>query len=232
MENTATTNRRATPEQLMLVNILNTMYNDNIRQLNHYHSRINYIMESNNRIRDILIQILFSNTYDGNGVSSSNPMLVPPHYIIDIPLTQETRRSRRRSNGNAIAELIQTFLDPVEVHPIPSQIEAATRRVRYADILQPRNTQCPISMENFSDNDIVTMIRFCGHIFHTESLTHWFASNSRCPVCRFDIRDFNTPGSFYDISFNQVQPIDFSGNNASTSTDVLWNLFRNTTFNR
>ena len=43
-------------------------------------------------------------------------------------------------------------------------------------------------MADFSDNDIVTVIRHCGHVFATDQLNIWFATHCTCPVCRFDIR--------------------------------------------
>jgi hypothetical protein len=88
-------------------------------------------------------------------------------------------------------------LDPVEIYPTQTQIENATRVVLYRDILEPRNTSCPISLETFHDNETVTVIRECGHIFHSGQLIQWFRSNCRCPICRYDIRNYlvrnNTP---------------------------------------
>ena len=42
---------------------------------------------------------------------------------------------------------------------------------------------------------MVTVIRFCGHIFSTGSLNTWFTTNCRCPVCRYDIRNYNSNNS-------------------------------------
>jgi hypothetical protein len=47
-------------------------------------------------------------------------------------------------------------------------------------------------LEPFNDNDIVSVIRFCSHIFKREELTTWFRTNCRCPVCRYDIRSYNS----------------------------------------
>ena len=93
-------------------------------------------------------------------------------------------------------------MQPVEVYPTQSQIEAATRRVRYCDIARPINTQCPISMDDFNDSDMVTVIRPCGHIFQTEHIMNWFRTNCRCPVCRYDIRNYNSNASteFFNTS--------------------------------
>jgi len=35
------------------------------------------------------------------------------------------------------------------------------------------------------------MIRHCRHIFNTNSLISWFNTNCKCPVCRYDIRNYN-----------------------------------------
>jgi hypothetical protein len=94
-----------------------------------------------------------------------------------------------------MASTIGNFLDPIVIYPTQTQIELATRNVRYCDIVTPLNLSCPISLETFNDNDMVTVIRFCGHIFSTASLNTWFTTNCRCPVCRYDIRNYNSNNS-------------------------------------
>ena len=46
-------------EQLLLINILNTMYNDNLRQIYSYNKSINSLNNTNIQIRNLLIQIKF-----------------------------------------------------------------------------------------------------------------------------------------------------------------------------
>ena len=77
-------------------------------------------------------------------------------------------------------------------------------------------------MDTFNDNDTVTIIRHCGHIFNSDEITTWFHSNCRCPVCRYDIRNFNRNSSSisneerttltHDISGNILYTEDASGN--------------------
>ena len=136
-----------------------------------------------------------------------------------------SRGAARDAVGN-LADLYQRFFDPVVIYPTASQIETATRRVLYRDIVTPINSSCPISMENFNDNETVTIIRQCGHIFNNDELATWFQSNCRCPVCRYDIRNFNRnisslinqernnsiPDLIHDTSGNNVYPEDASGN--------------------
>jgi hypothetical protein len=79
-------------------------------------------------------------------------------------------------------------LEPIEIFPTLSQIESATRVVRFGDIIRPLNTACPITLENFNENDQVLVIRHCEHVFSNTGLISWFRTNCRCPVCRYDIR--------------------------------------------
>ena len=49
---------RISNEHLLLINILNTMYNDNLRQINNITDTLNNLNNTNNQIRNSLIQIL------------------------------------------------------------------------------------------------------------------------------------------------------------------------------
>lgn len=216
---------RLSNEQLLLVNILNTMYNDNLRHINSITETLNSLVESNNQIRILLTQILNSNqnSYSNNSRrnnnrrwenNSSRVMINNSPYVIDSINEYVVPISRRNNNSDELlTQIFNSFLQPVEIYPTQSQIETATRRVRYCDISRPINTSCPISMEDFNDNDMVTVIRHCGHTFHTEQLMNWFRSNCRCPVCRYDIRTYNTESSLEYFNNNPSRIVDTSNNN-------------------
>ena len=214
----SSSNHELNNEQLLLVNILNTMYNDNIRQINNYTDSLNSLNDTNIQIRNLIFQILnppitnnnvrrnirqnqrlntnrYRNTNPENSENSLGRIVLNniPYTIENIeeyriPLT----RNINEINTNNYSQFLQNFFQPVEVFPTLSQIELATRIVRYSDIISPRNRSCPISLENFNDEDLVTVIRFCGHIFNTDEINTWFRSNCRCPVCRYDIRTYNS----------------------------------------
>lgn len=107
------------------------------------------------------------------------------------------------SNMPDYGRIFETFFQPVNISPTSTQIENAVRQVRYGDILRPINNSCPISLETFNDNSVVSMIRHCGHIFNTDELSNWFNTNYRCPVCRYDIRSYNS-----NHSSNQSSELD------------------------
>jgi len=58
------------------------------------------------------------------------------------------------------------------------------------DALDPSSNVCPISLEPFQLGDVVCEIRECGHKFKRPNLMHWFRRDARCPVCRYDLRDY------------------------------------------
>ena len=37
------------------------------------------------------------------------------------------------------------------------------------------------------------LILYCGHLFSPNELANWFQSNVRCPICRYDIREYRIP---------------------------------------
>ena len=222
--NSNSNNYRVSNEQLLLINILNTMYNDNLRQINNLTDALRNIQDSNNQIRNLIVQLLNvrrtnSNTrqtqHSFNRTNTTNNLgrvyVNNRPYIIDSISEFTIPRSSLNDTNDSFTQLFNSFMQPVEVYPTQSQIEAATRIVRYCDITRPANNQCPISLENFNDNDMVTVIRPCGHIFNTENINNWFRSNCRCPVCRYDIRDYSSTAS--TEFFNGEQGTNSSSNN-------------------
>jgi hypothetical protein len=198
------------------------MYNDNIRQINNLTESIHLLNDTNTHIRNLLIQMLYTPqtstiTNRRNILRQNNRthnfrenlrriFLNNTPYIIDnvqrynIPSPSFERNNEwNNTTSNNISQILQNFFQPIDVFPTPTQIETATRTVRYCDIVSPINRSCPISLENFDDNDIVTVIRFCGHIFNRDELNTWFRSNCRCPVCRYDIRNYQANTSNIDV---------------------------------
>jgi len=74
------------------------------------------------------------------------------------------------------------FLDPVPIYPSPTQISNAVETR-----IPVTNTICTICQEAVTT---ATRIRHCGHCFHGNCIAPWFLMSARCPVCRYDIREF------------------------------------------
>jgi hypothetical protein len=80
-----------------------------------------------------------------------------------------------------LPESQNSFNEPVPVVPTQEQIEAALEAV------DSTTTNCAICQDAISSGGC--RIRFCGHVYHRVCLADWFCLNSRCPVCRHDIRE-------------------------------------------
>jgi hypothetical protein len=92
------------------------------------------------------------------------------------------------------AQNMRNFFQNISVRPSQEQIQNATLLFTYDySNSENINQQCPITLEDFENGDIVRQIRHCRHVFHEDSIQNWFQSNVRCPVCRYDIRDYREP---------------------------------------
>ena len=130
----------------------------------------------------------------------------------DRPNTSNESRRRQSSNNlfrNSdidISNFLSNFLNTsVIIRPTNQQILNSSRVIRYGDISNPLSETCPISLERFDNDDMVTQILYCGHIFCQNQFQEWFNNNVRCPVCRYDIRNYR-PNRNSNINSNN-QPL-------------------------
>jgi hypothetical protein len=98
--------------------------------------------------------------------------------VMNIPLN-----SILDPSGN----FMRNFLDPVPVLPTRDQITAATE-----NHVGVTDQTCAICQEAVT---CATRIRACGHCFHSQCIHEWFSMNTRCPICRHDIRDLRRGNS-------------------------------------
>ena len=247
-----------TPDEQFLITILNTMYNENIRQINRLTNNNNDIMGTimrllslmnNNSSRGIIIDNSIHpfhtrshqvrpnevrpNEVRPNEVRPPVRQDIRPEQVTSNEQIYDTQRNENNSltrvyinrtpyilenvrnyriavnNDDTIVEeretdFLENFLNPVDIFPTSSQIESATRIVQYSAISRPNNTICPISLEPFREDDYVSVIRFCNHIFNTNEINSWFRRNCRCPVCRYDIRTYNPNNTLRQDSFPET----------------------------
>jgi hypothetical protein len=219
---------------ILLINVLNSMYNDNLRIIHN-------LIDQNNEIRHHLLHIFNERrgtnrnssgaNNSANNSRNTNTYRRRPNnndrvYINNIPfIVEEVQFTPETSNlgsqirslvNNDFYRLLSSFLEPINIIPTQEQIEIATRNTTYGQIRNPTYGSCPISLENFTDTTPVTMILYCRHIFCTESLMSWFNNNTRCPVCRFDIRTYRENPNNSNSNENQTNQTS----NANNSNNV------------
>ena len=57
----------------------------------------------------------------------------------------------------------------------------------YNNIVNPINTSCPITHDEFVNTDEIIMINQCRHIFKKNSLLNWLQRRQTCPCCRITL---------------------------------------------
>jgi len=150
--------------------------------------------------------------------------------------TMGTTESRTFSSPESLFSNIFTFpintgarsYEDVIVCPTQQEIDNAVEVFNYTanDLLNHHS--CPITMEEFVINDRVSRIRHCGHTFREEAINNWFRLNVRCPVCRYDIREYTNNNDTMDVSDNDTtdasgNTIDISSSNINTNINDITN---------
>jgi len=230
-----------TSDQRHLLNFYISNYNDTRSEIVSSYNFIDNIRMGINNINNIILNIPMTNEsntqatqQNPRGRSSSQPAQ-QPYTLFPVPTptisTNPIERSHRLTNNNSywLYEGIYTvpvrnheFID-VPIIPTPEQIGNATLDNSFNSIENPINTQCPISLEHFNPQQWVTQIIPCGHVFNYTQLRSWFRSSSRCPMCRYDIRDYqpltrNTESVY--INDASASAVDLSYNNINNNTST------------
>ena len=199
---------------ILLSNFLNQMNSQQEHQHQHQHQqRNNY--HSHNSYLEILHNLNYlSSLFDQQ---NTNTQLHTPFSNIYRNNYRRTRASRNPFVSSSPIRIQQfqpyhffnqyesDFLNPVIVRPSREQITLATELGSYQDMENPINTSCPITLRSFQSNDIVYRIKHCGHLFSKNELDNWFLENTKCPVCRYDIREFGRARSRQESNPSPVQ---------------------------
>lgn len=162
----------------------------------------------------------FYNYYDyyGNRMRNLNPVF----YDYNNPINPSLYTMN--NDGFTLRNLVNRLFGDENTAPTATQIRNATRNVVYREIQNPISDVCPISLNRFQENDMVTQIEYCGHIFGRDDATAWFARSPFCPVCRYDIRNYQA-GTQRQSQNVQVAPNldDYSDTDTETERDYDYN---------
>ena len=127
-----------------------------------------------------------------------------PNWRISVDTSGNMTPIVGTNTNNLLNWTLQNY-DPVRIRPSVSQVRRSTRIILYSQLDSSRNqTICPITRENFTPNTSIMQIIPCGHIFSELSLRRHFRFSSRCPLCRYDIRDYVETSSDSDNSGNDI----------------------------
>ena len=82
----------------------------------------------------------------------------------------------------------QSIRDNTQNNRVSSlEINNSCQRILFRDC-STNITTCPIDLQPFRNEDYILKINHCGHIFRESNLRRAFETDSRCPMCRHNIR--------------------------------------------
>lgn len=178
-------NNNFNTNEIFLHNILlgaNNYINSSNNTIDYLNNSINYLNNSINHI----------NTYANNSM-----LILLNNYhcysnYLNANNTNNTNNANIANNTNNIqnAYLLNYTLEDFENLSdvnMRALIKICTAKINYCCIAVPLNDTCPITQEEFLNNDQVTIIKNCGHIFKTHAIKSWLYQHQTCPVCRYNI---------------------------------------------
>lgn len=88
-----------------------------------------------------------------------------------------------------LLNLFNTAFTDVPVAPSQEIVERGSTIRPNNEI--PADTTCSICQETAAD-DTMWRVLYCGHMYHKQCIDTWFTTHTLCPVCRADIRNYQS----------------------------------------
>jgi hypothetical protein len=192
------TERPLPARRMQIMREIISNYNENVRlnnqQMMEYHQNMREILDMVRSFPDL--QTRASSIPTPTPSRNTNRLNIYPELSTLLYLLSNTTIERQQSHRTESLSRMQ--------------IQSATRNIHYTTDLS--YNVCPISLEDFVENEEVCQIKQCGHIFKKNSIMRWFsASHVHCPVCRYDLRNYQEPNnndSDEGIEESRSEPIE------------------------
>jgi hypothetical protein len=176
--NTGDTNTRDTnlyANEIFLHNILLTTNN----YINTYNNSITYLNNTNNNIMTLLL----NNSHLYNNYLRNNTNANTPN---NTNANTPNNTNANSQNAYLLNYTLEDYENLSNVN-IKALVQICTAKINYCCIAVPLNDTCPITQEEFSTNEEVTIIKNCGHIFKNQAIKNWLTQHQTCPICRYNI---------------------------------------------
>lgn len=172
-------------DQRMFINLLSMQYEHFATQLTRLHEEVNAIHEQSNRILPIMNELRYN----------MQSIYADARQLQQWRSTHTMQSNYATQYTTSFATASSNYASPIAPHSILADLmldidlmATDTTTMRFSDIVNPLNTECPISLEPFTPNSTITQINRCGHNFVHSELQQWFQINTRCPTCRTELR--------------------------------------------
>ena len=138
-------------------------------------------------------RMFFSSPLSGlNERITRTPRIVTHHRNGNMSVNIPGSVNQTTTTEDIINESFNNYT-PISIRPSLYQIRRATRVLAFRDISSTSHQICPIDRELLNPTDSVMQILHCNHYFRESNLRRHFRNNTRCPLCRFDIRNYLPP---------------------------------------
>jgi hypothetical protein len=181
-------NNNFNTNEIFLHNILlgaNNYINSSNNTIDYLNNSINYLNNSINHINTYAnnsMLILLNNYHCYNNYLNANNT----NNTNNANNANNTNNANNIQNAYLLNYTLEDFENLSDVN-MRALIKICTAKINYCCIAVPLNDTCPITQEEFLNNDQVTIIKNCGHIFKTHAIKSWLYQHQTCPVCRYNI---------------------------------------------
>ena len=140
----------------------------------------NLLVYSNNYINYLNNSVIYLN----NSITYLNNLV----NTINVQQQQQQNHQQQQNQHNAYL-LNYTFDDfeKLSVANLNAIINTNCEDIYYEYISSPNNDTCAITQETFTNNDKVTILKSCGHVFNSCAIKKWLMQHQTCPNCRYNI---------------------------------------------
>ena len=131
-----------------------------------------------------------------------------------------SQREINRNGGLNFFDLIQRSLQRNERNNglTRDEIDSNCTSLIYQDI-SSNFTRCPIGLHDFEPDERILQVNYCGHIFNEQHLRRVFVRDSRCPICRHNLRERTQPR----------QPRQATSQQSTNMGNIFSSIFSNST---
>lgn len=123
---------------------------------------------------------------------------------------------------DAVVDAAEKWLPAVAVEALPSIqfSEITMRKLGHIEL------ECAVCLIEFKDDDILSLLPDCCHVFHSDCIKPWLASHVTCPICRANLEKASNSTALDRISRAPLNPpdhhptVEIEGSPISTTNPV------------
>ena len=136
----------------------------------------NLLVYSNNYINYLNNSVIYLN----NSITYLNNL------VNTINVQQNQQQQQNQHNAYLLNYTFDDF-EKLSVANLNAIINTNCEDIYYEYISSPNNDTCAITQETFTNNDKVTILKSCGHVFNSCAIKKWLMQHQTCPNCRYNI---------------------------------------------